>query len=93
MRRKFTKLRKPESENTETLERLKRWPSLIRTWAGHQVRIFSREHDCYWRPEGAGYTTDGLEAGVYEFDDAFRRTKHCGPEKRIEYRRVYPLPA
>lgn len=73
---------------TETLERLKRWPSLRKGWEGKQVRIWSAQWDMYWRDGGNGYTSDGLEAGVFMFEDAFGRTRHCGPEKQVHYRLV-----
>lgn len=56
---------------------------------GTHVRIWSGEHFAYWRPASAGYTTDGLGAGIYEFSDAYARTRHCGPEKRIAFE---PIP-
>ncbi len=65
--------------------RFLRWPSLRAKWSGKRVRIYSNEHEAYWRENGAGYTTDGLESGVYLFEDAWKRTAHCGPEKRITY--------
>ena len=54
-------------------------------WLAKQVYIWSREHGAYWRPEGSGYTDDKAQAGVFGFEDAFERTKHCGREKLIEY--------
>jgi hypothetical protein len=68
-----------------TLKKLKRYPKLGRFFAHHLVRIWSGEHGCWWRPNGAGYTVDALYAGVYFFDDAYKRTRHCGPEKQIEF--------
>ena len=65
---------------------MKYWPSLCERWRGKQVRIWSGQWEAYWRPNGAGYTTDGLEAGVYDFSEALARTSHCGPEKRIEFK-------
>lgn len=70
----------------EKLERLKRWPTLRGRWYGKQVRIWSGEHEAYWRPGGAGYTADGLEAGIFAFEDAWDRSSHCDPSKRIEYK-------
>lgn len=55
------------------------------TLSGINVRIWSGEHGAYWRAESSGYTSDSLSAGVYEFDEAWRRTRHCGPEKRIAF--------
>lgn len=82
MRKRFKK----RGAGEESLVRLQRWPALMRHWDNCMVRIYSEEHGAYWRPEGAGYTCDGLEAGVYVFEDAFKCTRHCGPEKRIVYR-------
>jgi hypothetical protein len=59
---------------------------------GEKVRIWSREHQMYWRPNAQGYTGEPSAAGVYDFEDAYKRTKHCGPEKMIEYRRAAPPP-
>lgn len=47
------------------------------------VRIWSGEWDAWWRPEGAGYTLDALEAGVWTREEAERKTSHCGAEKKI----------
>lgn len=55
-----------------------------------KVYIFSAEHGAYWRPEGAGYTTERDDAGVWEKEDAKRITSHCGSEKRI---RLIPIRA
>jgi hypothetical protein len=67
------------------LRRIKRWPTLKRHLEGRRVRIYSREWMLWWRENGAGYTDVPTEAGVYEFEDAFLRSGHCGPEKGIEY--------
>jgi len=57
-------------------------------WRGKVVYIYSNEHDAYWRTDGHGYTSDGLEAGLFRFEEAWDRTNHVGPEKRIEFRLV-----
>lgn len=58
----------------------------IRCALGAQpVRIWSREHGAYWRYPAAGYTTLVEEAGVYSLGEAWRRTRHCGPEKGVEF--------
>lgn len=49
------------------------------------VRIWSGEHRAWWRPSGAGYTTELAAAGVYGLRQAYEATRHCGPEKRIRY--------
>jgi hypothetical protein len=72
----------------EKLERVKTWETIRRKWAGRYVRIWSAEHGAYWRPDGAGYTSDGLDAWVLLFEDALKQTSHCGPEKRIEFKLV-----
>lgn len=54
-------------------------------WLKRKVYIWSREHGAYWRPNAEGYTSDKTQAGIYGFEEAFDRTKHCGREKRIEY--------
>ncbi|MGB5217379.1 MAG: hypothetical protein WBN66_03675 [Smithella sp.] len=69
----------------ETLERVMRWPSCADKIKGKFVLIFSREHLAYWRPNAAGYTDCKEMAGVWPFADAFKRTRHCGPEKMIEF--------
>lgn len=48
------------------------------------VRIFSGQHGAYWRPDGGGYTNDLSEAWVTSREEAVKRTRHCGREKRIE---------
>lgn len=54
------------------------------------VRIWSAEHGAYWRPGGSGYTGCACRAGLFEFADAYRKTQHCGPEKRIEFEPISP---
>ncbi len=79
--------RKPENPDMQdNLERLKRWPGLKNQWIGKTVYILS--DGWYWRPDSCGYTSDGLEAGKYDFEDAWKCTSHCGPEKRIVYKVV-----
>ena len=61
------------------------------------VLIYSCEHAAYWRANGAGYTTCQRDAGRYTFGDAWGRTYHCGPEKKIifefAHRALSPLEA
>lgn len=48
-----------------------------------KVRIWSGEHQAWWRPNSAGYCLDVRDAGLYDRDEAERIVKHCGPEKKI----------
>lgn len=50
-----------------------------------RVLIWSSQRQCWWRPEGRGYAMDPRQAGAYTFEEAFRRTSHCGPEKGIAF--------
>lgn len=53
---------------------------------GCMVMIWSNQWCAWWRENGQGYT-DGMVAPpwVLPFEDAYARTKHCGPEKGIQY--------
>lgn len=77
-----------KSDLGETLVRINRWPKLAKSLEGKKVRIWSGEHCSYWRPDGAGYTYEIAAAGIYKFEEAFRKTSGCGPEKQIMYRVV-----
>lgn len=70
-------------ESFETLERVKRWPQLLKRFS--KVRIYSAEHMAYWRGTGQGYTLDKSESALWDFEDAFKRTNHCCPQKRIQF--------
>jgi len=70
-------------EDRETLERIKRWPQLIGRFP--RVRIYSAEHDAYWRRYGQGYTVEKGESAVWDCMDAFRKTMHCDPIKGIQF--------
>ncbi|MND21774.1 hypothetical protein D3C80_121440 [compost metagenome] len=67
----------------ETLERLKRWPQLRSRFP--IVRIYSAEWGYFWRGTGQGYTSNPAESQAMSIDEAFRRTCHCDPDKRIQY--------
>lgn len=54
-------------------------------WLKQKVFVWSQEHNAFWRPDASGYTMAEAEAGVYDFADAYERTEHCGPEKKISY--------
>jgi hypothetical protein len=62
-----------------------RAPKAFERFKGRKVLIWSAQWLAWWRPESAGYTSAINDAGIYDFDDAYKRTLHCGPEKRIEY--------
>jgi hypothetical protein len=49
------------------------------------VRIYSCQHQMFWRPERRGYTRHANDAGVYFFSDALDASGHCGNEKGICY--------
>jgi hypothetical protein len=70
-------------EDRETLERIKRWPALVRRFS--RVRIYSAEHCAYWRGTGQGYTDDPTDSAVWDCQAAFDRTSHCCPKKRIQF--------
>ena len=69
--------------NFETLERIKRWPKLMDRFP--KVRIYSAEWTAYWRGKGNGYTEDPRESHVWDIKEAFEKTSHCGPEKKIQF--------
>jgi hypothetical protein len=69
--------------NSETLSRIKRWPSLMMRFK--KVRIFSMEHYAYWRGTGQGYTDDRNASSIWDMEEAFKVTKHCGKEKQIMF--------
>lgn len=54
-------------------------------WLGRKVRIWSAEHQAWWRANRCGYTVHPEAAGTYSFAEAWEATRHCGPEKRIIY--------
>ncbi len=70
-----------------SLESIKSNPSLRRELTGKQCLILSEQWGYFWRPKGSGYGTES-EAGIYDWEDAFAATHHCGPEKRIFYKLI-----
>ena len=54
-------------------------------WNVQMVRIWSREHRAYWRPDACGYTENPCEAWHIDFPTAYDAVKHCGPEKQIVF--------
>lgn len=54
-------------------------------WARRNVRVWTQEHGAWWRPDAQGYTDDDNQAWILDFPTAYERTKHCGPEKKINY--------
>lgn len=65
-------------------------PEMLRSRGDIPVRIWSGEHHAYWRKGGCGYVACPCSAGLFGFADAYRRTKHCGPEKCISFERPPP---
>lgn len=74
--------------STESLERIKAHPQLVEAWLDQKVRIWSDEHKAYWR-DPSGYTPYPAQAGVFPFPEAWKKTRHCGPEKKIFYKLVF----
>ena len=76
--------------NILSLEQAQNDPNLRAAWAGKLVFIWSHEHNAYWRAEGKGYTVrmTGGGPGVFDFNNAFERTRHCGPEKGVEFEEI-----
>lgn len=68
-----------------TLKKFKRYPTLGRFLKHDYVRIWSGEHQAWWRPGGHGYVAEALYAGIWVFYEAVKQTHHCGPEKEIEF--------
>jgi len=48
-----------------------------------RVYVWSGEWQYYWRPDGKGYTSNKLEAGIYPFEEAWGRVSRLGKEKKI----------
>lgn len=73
-----------------SLESVKRAPYPDPFGSGAKVLIYSHEYHAWYRAGASGYAIQRDEAGVFEFEDAFARTHHCGPEKGIEYEVLAP---
>ena len=69
----------------------KRVEPFIHRHAKRMCRIWSDQWGAYWRENKCGYTNDKGKAGVYSFEEAFKATSHCGPEKKIYYEFLTPL--
>lgn len=72
------------------LETLKEDAALRENFAGRKVRIFSGEHNAWWRPNAAGYTTHQEAAGEYSFEEAWRYVRSLDPSKMIHIETVPP---
>lgn len=68
-----------------SLEMFKANADLVNQFKGIKCHIFSAEWGYYWRERCAGYCQVN-EAGVYEFEEAFQSTHHCGSEKQIWFK-------
>lgn len=72
--------------NSIPLNLLRIQPDLRAVWSGKLVYIWDEKYRMYWRAEARGYTpriTDGV--GVFDFEEAYRQTAHCEPERMIEF--------
>jgi hypothetical protein len=67
----------------ETLERLKRWPKLKKRF--QRVKIYSAEWGAYWRGAGQGYTQNPIESETLDINVAFKMTRGCRSEKKIQF--------
>jgi hypothetical protein len=65
------------------MEYVKRYPDSTLTKSNVEVKIFSSQWGYYWRKTGQGYTPNPHESQTYTIAEAFAKTKHCGPEKKI----------
>ena len=70
------------------LERVHQYHRHRRVMEGKNVRIYSRQWGSYWRHNASGYAERQEDAGVWRFESAWRMTRHCGPEKGIEFELV-----
>lgn len=72
-----------------TLEFLRGHDEARAYFADKHVRIWSGQWKRWWlrQPDGSacGYTSEVSEAGIFPFPDAWDRSCHCGPEKKIVY--------
>jgi hypothetical protein len=50
-----------------------------------KVRIWSGQWMAWWRPDASGYADEPDRAGIYSGANAWERSKHAGPEKRLAY--------
>ncbi len=58
---------------------------LVQENKGAKVYIRSGQWASYWRANGAGYTNKISDVGIYDIEDAWKRTAHCGLEKQISF--------
>ena len=49
----------------------------------NKVLIWSKQWQAWWRKGGSGYTDNIKLAGIWSIVEAWKRVRHCGPEKRI----------
>lgn len=68
-----------------SLQDIRKYPELLADLEGKMVRIWTGQWRAWWLPLGCGYTLNKDEAGIYDFDDAYSRTRHCDVEKQIIY--------
>lgn len=80
-----------KQHQARSLRIFQRRPETVLNFEHAPVRIWSEEHGAYWRLltstegqfRGAGYVVGRAGAGIVMLPEAFRMTRHCGPEKEI----------
>lgn len=70
-----------------TVQHLKKHPEKLTRFTS-TVLIWSGQWKAWWRKNGRGYTDNINQAGTFEINNAWKRTNHCGPEKKIEFQSI-----
>ena len=66
----------------------KEMENFVRSNKNEKVFIWSGYNNAFWRPKGAGYTTNINDAGIYEIKDAWSRVSHVDATKQISFQLV-----
>lgn len=49
-----------------------------------KVRIYSNEHQAWWRPDYCGYTEDKTKAGIFDYDKAVEKYPYIDYDRSKE---------
>lgn len=74
-----------KSGSSYDMHMFKQNPKLKALMSGVKVYIRSCQWGAYWGPNSCGYTEYKERAGIYDFDEAYFDTQHCGEEKGIYF--------